>query len=50
MSKFVASFNAANNRADRVLSQADLKKDEQGSAAQIDNTVFTIDRDAGFRR
>lgn len=48
VSKFVANFNAANNRADRVLSQADLKKDEQGSAAQIDNTVFTIDRDAGF--
>ncbi len=31
-----------------MLSQADENQDEQGSAAQIDNTVFTIDGDAGY--
>ena len=48
VSQVVASFSTANNRAARVLSVADQNKDEQGSAAQIDKTVFTIDSDAGF--
>jgi hypothetical protein len=48
VSQVVATFSAANNRANRVLSLADQNKDEQGTAAQIDNTVFTIDSDAGF--
>jgi hypothetical protein len=48
VSNVVAGFTAANNRANRVLSLADQNKDEQGTAAQIDDTVFTIDADAGF--
>jgi hypothetical protein len=47
-SKFVARFSAAENRANRVLSLDDQNEDEQGSAAQIDDSVFTIDRDAGL--
>ncbi len=48
VSTFVARFSAAENRANRVLSLDDQNQDEQGSAAQIDDSVFTIDRDAGL--
>lgn len=48
VSQVVAGFSAANNRANRVLSVDDENKDEQGSAAQIDSAVITIDSKAGF--
>lgn len=48
VSKVVAGFSAANIRSNRVLSLADQAQDEEGSAAKIDNTVFTIDADAGY--
>src|SRR5580658_9594206 len=48
VSHVLASYSVANNRANRVLSTADQNQDEEGTAAQIDNTVFTIDADAGY--
>jgi hypothetical protein len=46
--KIVAGFTAANNRANSKLSLAQQGQDEEGSAGQIDDSLFTIDSDAGF--
>jgi hypothetical protein len=49
LADIVQQYSTANNHANETLSIADQNRDEQGTAAAIDDTDFAISRDAGYQ-